>query len=98
MELDRNAHFRVVQQHIPRIAEGLRLFWGYAEFDGFINALLNDTRDGARKGFPVAVAEALMRLARDHERIFPQFARDPAAGPELLPSYGRTAILAPTFA
>lgn len=97
MEIDHNIHFRVIQQHIPRIAEGLRLFWGHAEFEGFVNGLMRDSRDGTRRGFPVPVAEALMRLARDHDRLFPQHAGELAIGPELLPTFGHTAILAPNF-
>jgi hypothetical protein len=36
---------------------------------------MNDTRDGARQGFPEDVALALFKLLQKHEREFPQYVK-----------------------
>jgi hypothetical protein len=87
--LDDNPNFLLVTRQMPRIAESLRSFWGCAEFDEFIRSLLTDSQDGKRRGFPPAIAQALFRLAEDHEAEFPQFSRGKVRMSEIIPNYIR---------
>jgi hypothetical protein len=69
--LETNEHFIVVKQAIPRIASMIELHWGYNTLESFIFGLLNDSRDGAREGFPMNVASALFKLTVLHAELFP---------------------------
>jgi hypothetical protein len=86
MVLDDNANFLVIHRQVPRVAESLRTLWGSAEFDEFVHNLLTDTRDGARRGFPLGVAQALFRLAIDHDEAYPQFTRGRIRLAEIIPN------------
>jgi hypothetical protein len=85
MTLDDNPNFLVIHKQLPRIGESLRVLWGCGEFDEFIRNLLTDTRDGARRGFPLKIAQALYRLADDHDEAFPQFAHGRVRLAEVIP-------------
>ena len=74
--IDGNEYFQLISRQLPRIGESLRMVWGSDQFDELVRNLLTDTRDGARRGFPLEIASALYRIAEDHELAFPQFYRD----------------------
>jgi hypothetical protein len=85
MTLDENTNFQTISKQTPRIAESLRLLWGCAEFEELVRNLLTDSCDGERRGFPLKVAQALFRLAEDHEAQFPQFTRGRVPLAEVIP-------------
>jgi hypothetical protein len=85
MTLDENINFQTISKQTPRIAESLRLLWGCAEFEELVRNLLTDSCDGERRGFPLKVAQALFRLAEDHEAQFPQFTRGRVPLAEVIP-------------
>lgn len=55
--------------HLRRIDE----LWGTRDCREFINRLMNDTRDGQRRGFPGDHARTILRLLVEHDHEFPQF-------------------------
>ncbi|NMF87423.1 hypothetical protein [Aromatoleum petrolei] len=55
--------------HLGRIDE----LWGTRDCREFINRLMNDTREGQRRGFPGDHARTILRLLLEHDREFPQF-------------------------
>jgi hypothetical protein len=66
-----NKLFELILRRHPHIGEKIRALWGSSQCDTFMNDLLNDTRDSARKGFSEEVALALFRLMQEHEEEFP---------------------------
>lgn len=70
--LAKNEHFQKINARFPHIGEQISRLWGKATFGTEINSLLNDTRAGARQGFPPEVALGLFSLLMDHEKEFPQ--------------------------
>lgn len=85
MTLDDNLNFQTISKQTPRIADSLRMLWGCAEFDEMVRNLLTDSGDGQRRGFPLKVAQALFRLAEDHQAQFPQFTRGHVPLSEVIP-------------
>ena len=67
-------HFLKVNGQHRHIARQLKKLWGGPEFAGFVNNLLQETRDGTRQGFPPDVATALFNLLQKHDRDFPEHA------------------------
>lgn len=55
--------------HLRQIDE----LWGTRDCREFIKRLMNDTRDGHRRGFPGDQARTILRLLMEHDREFPQF-------------------------
>lgn len=55
--------------HLKKIDE----LWGTRDCRQFIVRLMNDTRDGTRRGFPGDHARTILRLLIEHDRTFPQF-------------------------
>jgi hypothetical protein len=49
---------------IPHLCHRVCMIWGSLELDGYINSLVMDSRDGARKGLPMEVGAELMWLAK----------------------------------
>ena len=47
---------------IPRIAEKICLLWGTADFEPFVNSLVMDSKDGARRGLPMELGSELLWL------------------------------------
>jgi len=66
-----NANFQLISQRFPHIGEKLLLSWGTSEFPKFVNALINDTRDGERKGFPPEIMLALWHIQEEHDVLYP---------------------------
>ena len=48
---------------MPHLVERICLLWGNAECEPYLNGLLLDSRDGARRGLPWEAAQDLMFLA-----------------------------------
>jgi len=69
--LSDNEHFKIINAQYQRIGGQLKELWGGPELTGFINNLLQDTRNGARQGFPPDVAAALFKLMQKHDQDFP---------------------------
>jgi hypothetical protein len=55
----------------PRIAEMIRLHWGYKEIYTYINKLLIVDKERNRQGFPLEVLEEIYILREIHEKLFP---------------------------
>lgn len=55
--------------HLAQIDE----MWGTRDCREFINRLMNDTRDGKRRGFPGDHARTILRLLMEHDQEFPEF-------------------------
>lgn len=53
--------------------------WGTEACRNRLFGLMNDTRAGARSGFPAEHAHVIMMLLLEHDRLFPEFDRDAAA-------------------
>lgn len=51
-------------EEMPRIAAKVCVLWGTRELDTAVNALLTDTRDDTRQGFPMEVASELLFLVQ----------------------------------
>lgn len=64
-----NPSFNVLNERYPHIASKLLDFCGNPAFDDFTIDLLNDTRGGARQGFPDDIGVALMRINRYHDEL-----------------------------
>ena len=47
----------------PHLLARVQMMWGTRDFNAFVGTLFVDTRDGARKGLPVEVAEELLFLS-----------------------------------
>ena len=75
MSIADNELFQVVNQFYPHIGKKIEFLWGNPEFNDLLNRLINDTRDGAREGFPKPVASALLRLSILHDAEFPQYVK-----------------------
>lgn len=52
----------------PHVMERLVELWGRAECETYLRALLTDTRDGEREGFPPPVIEEILLLTGVHRR------------------------------
>src|SRR5262245_44799305 len=48
---------------MPHLVERICLLWGQGEFEPYVNRLILDSRDGARKGLPWEAAQELMFLS-----------------------------------
>jgi hypothetical protein len=57
----------------PHIADKIRTLWSTKECRALLMALLNDTREGSRAGFPQPIAKIIFSLLKDHDAKFPQF-------------------------
>lgn len=47
---------------LPHLCKRVCMMWGTLEFDTYINSLVMDSRDGERKGLPLAVGAELLWL------------------------------------
>lgn len=55
--------------HLAKLDE----LWGSRDAREFIVRLMNDTREGKRRGFPGKHARTILRLLIEHDQQFPQF-------------------------
>jgi hypothetical protein len=65
--------FTFIAHAHPRIAAALKLYWGEPEFVPYVENLLNDTRNGERKGFQGDMVIALQNLLERHNLDYPRF-------------------------
>ncbi len=63
--------FQLIDAAFPHIGKKLQLLWGNPEFHDFVQRLEQDTRQGARAGFPADTLFALARLVLAHDAAFP---------------------------
>lgn len=61
----------VLDTKYQRVAEMIRLHWGYKEFYIYINKLLVVEKGQSRQGFPLEALEEIYTLQEIHERLFP---------------------------
>lgn len=61
----------VIETEFPRIVKNIRFLWGNKEFYPYMDKLLNDSRDGTRKGFKFQISLALMKVVEIHDGLFP---------------------------
>ena len=64
-------NYIIINNQFPRIGKGLEIRWGTADFEPYVNDLLNDTKGHTRQGFPKDVGAALQSLLLLHHRLFP---------------------------
>lgn len=72
MDIDSFDEYSIVKNKLPHIAENLKTFWNSQYFEDYVTSIMLDTRDGARKGFPIEIAKALNELSRVHSELFPK--------------------------
>lgn len=60
---------RAALEGIAHVTRKICAIWGTPELDAYLNSLLTDARDGARRGFPAPVAEDLLLLAQTNKMI-----------------------------
>lgn len=70
--IDEHPEFVVVKEQYAHIAKNLQLFWGHKDFHNIVDMLLNDTRDGKRRGFPKPIVTAILVLVDKHNEEFPE--------------------------
>ena len=70
--LENNPLFLVINDAFPQIGAKLKSFWGSAEFVSYMEFCRNYARHAPKKGFPVAVHNALLGLNEQHEKENPQ--------------------------
>ena len=68
-----NEHFKLVNSRFPHIGKKIEFLWGEREFDTMINKLFSDTRGDTRQGFPLEIADALLKLMMLHDTEFPYY-------------------------
>lgn len=64
----------VIDERHPRIAEGIRKFWGHKDCVAYLQTLIVQGYDGeqrTRMGFKAEVSDALIKLAGLHRKEFP---------------------------
>ena len=66
----------VIRNHYPKIGERIALMWGSAELQKYLNNLVYDER-GDREGFPRPIANAIMRVLREHGKLVLEEERNP---------------------
>lgn len=71
VDLSVDPDFILINTRFPHIGKKISFLWGDREFDKMMFGLMNDTRDGARQGFPKDVGRALLRLQMKHSTMFP---------------------------
>lgn len=67
-----NDHFKLLDQAYPKIAAELRLRWGTADFNPYLESLEQDNGIEHRMGFPEEAMIALMAIGDEHDNQFPE--------------------------
>jgi hypothetical protein len=60
-------------ERYPHIKDRIQLTWGTAQCHRCLIELLNDTRDGERKGFSRLDSKVIFALLDDHDKKFPYY-------------------------
>ncbi len=61
----------LLDANYQRIAEMIRIHWGYKEIYLYINKLLVVDKERNREGFPLEVLQEIYMLREIHEKLFP---------------------------
>lgn len=61
----------LLDTNYQKIAEMIKLHWGYKEIYMYINKLLVVDKDRNRQGFPLEVLQEIYTLQEIHEKLFP---------------------------
>ncbi|WP_297811028.1 hypothetical protein [uncultured Methylophaga sp.] len=69
-KLEENDTYIEIARKYPHIGKKIDAFWGSEFFEPYIDSLFTETRDGQRKGFPMADVMALLSLRLLHESEF----------------------------
>ncbi|MBP6058505.1 MAG: hypothetical protein KA524_08865 [Nitrosomonas sp.] len=62
----------LLDTNYQKIAEMIKLHWGYKEIYLYINKLLVVDKDRNRQGFPLEVLQEIYTLQEIHEKLFPE--------------------------
>ena len=73
--MENSKEFLLVESKFPRIAANLKFLWGNPEFTSYVYRLIEDTRDGVRRGFPSDVFFAILDILDLHDKEYPQHAK-----------------------
>lgn len=80
--IEDSEQFKLINASFPHIGKQLKSFWASVELYAFVDDLLNDTREGKRKGFPLDILVSLQLLETEHDKEFPELARKIHRGDE----------------
>ena len=72
MKLELNPNFIVIDNAHPHIGKSIQILWGHEELSLFINRIVTDSREGKRAGFSQEVSDALFKLLKHHDVLYPQ--------------------------
>lgn len=72
MDIEHDFDIQVISTEFERIAIELKLMWGSDKLEPYIIALLNDTRDHTRTGFPQHICTSLNRMLLLHQKFYPE--------------------------
>lgn len=61
----------LLDTNYQKIAEMIKLHWGYKEIHLYISKLLVVDKDRNRQGFPLAVLQEIYTLQEIHNKLFP---------------------------
>jgi hypothetical protein len=64
---------KTLQNKYPHIYNKLILLWSTEECRTYICDILKDTRGDTRVGFPFDVAEELIAILSEHDRLYPYY-------------------------
>lgn len=69
-QLEQNEAYIEIARKYPHIGKKIDVFWGSEFFEPYIDSLFTETRNGSRKGFPMADVMQLLNLRLLHESQF----------------------------
>jgi hypothetical protein len=64
--------FKKIYSNFEHIGNHMLELCGHPNFDKYISQLINDTRDGTRKGFPDNLGMSIMKVSRLHDKLMKQ--------------------------
>lgn len=67
-----NPHLKVVFDSSPKVASQLTSLWGTADFNPYLDSLLQEDKRPGRLGFAEDVFSALLALGAQHDQEFPE--------------------------
>ncbi len=70
------AEYRTVNDAFGHIGRRIKRHWGREEFIDYMNELLNDSRNGTRKGFSTDVLQSLQSIAQAHRAKYPRLSSE----------------------
>jgi hypothetical protein len=73
------ADFVLIQEQFPKVSEKITLMWGAVTLQEYLSKTIFDER-GGRKGFPLPIVSALMRIHEYHGTLMPDVKEGDAWG------------------